>query len=205
MRFLFIFLLATASSSYAQDTVLLKDKSRLILNVLHVTNFDVVYTKPNKTRSYFLSFTEVKSIHYRDGSKQNIDSLYTIQQEEFISQAPAQETGSVIIVPERKRDIGMYNKGREDAREYYDYKQHFSSGLFRWGRSFNDANGHRSLDMGFNELNLNVPNREYLKSADYRAGYIFQAKKLKNRYDFITGAVFIGVLSTAVIMVALAS
>lgn len=91
MRPLVFFLLLLGVDLSAQDTVILKDNSRLILNVLHVTNDDVVYTKPNKDRSYFMPFSRVQFIYYRNGSKQNIDSIYRVAHTEFLRQLPSEQ------------------------------------------------------------------------------------------------------------------
>lgn len=162
--FLFIGLHAAA-----QDTIVMKDNSRKIVKVLEIKLNEISYKRFEMPDGplYVVAKPDVQYIHFASGLKESFESS--------AYRAPA---ANPLFSPKE-----MYNKGMIDASRYYKHPGG-SFGVFCASSGCGvlgliPAIAVSSADP--KEQNLGYPDRTLWDNGDYRAGYKYKAKKIKQK------------------------
>jgi hypothetical protein len=208
MKFTVFILTFFSLAAIGQDTIILKTKPKMIVDILHTTSADVVYKKMNdkKERSYILSFAEVRYIYFRDNRRMNVDSMYTIEYQAALENSFADSTyhdsfGNVA----RKPNMEMYKLGERDAAKFYEYDDFLTSKITKRAGTDRRAPGGvlALVDLRpFSELEIEYPYMDRFGYADYRAGYIHKVKKKKQAFRLYTFGGACILLSTVVVFYA---
>lgn len=155
-----------------QDTLVLRNSTRIVARVLEINPETVRYKKAENPDGpdYTTYKSEIRCIIFRSGIKETMDTLRNAPK---LAADPAAG----------KSSADMYIKGTRDAEMYYR------------GRCGAIGTGIASFVTGIfglipavvisavppKEKNLCYPSRELWKNKDYQTGYKYKAKKMKQR------------------------
>lgn len=167
------FLTVIALSFKAQDTIITKSNAKIVSLILLSGRDSVRYKKLSNISGpdLYLKTSEIKYLVYKNGTHENIDSLYPIA----VKEMPRAD-----VDPFENSDY-LYSRGQQDARVFYNR----SRGSIPIGIA--------SLLVGpvstpvvlvymltpVAEKRLNYPDKEIWKNYWYNEGYRTEAKRLK--------------------------
>lgn len=160
----------TFSFCFSQDIITKKTGKKLKAKIVEVTPSIIKYKKYHyqKGPTKIISKAEVSTIHYQNGSQEIFDDS---QNNDTTSLSNASNENLFIL-------------GQKDAFKYYKgYKGASTStliiGLISPIVGLIPAIACSSTPP--RKFNLNYPNRELMKNADYYDGYALKAKKIKQK------------------------
>ena len=198
MKITLALLLLIGFSSFAQDTLIWKNKSRTVVTITDLYEDTLFYINLTNKKTYHCHLSKLNSIYYKDGSKRHFEGLYLDSVPEVLSvEVP-------LIVPPG-RDTTLYNKGIRDANEHFKHKDFW---MLKKRRSPTDPTAIGILPIWtipllrqfapLSELDLKFPDKELENKPEYRAGYVYQCRKLRKKHQRKT-LVIIAVAATLVV------
>ncbi len=176
MRIFFLYLFFLSGTLFAQDTLVLKMQGALPVIITEVHETKILYKKFADPFGpvYGAQKSSVSYIRYEKGTKENIDSLYQLEQP-----APWQVESKPIY-----DSLGKYQRGDNHARIYYDSKCG-AYGTFLATTFLVGVGGLISAiicsSVAPKTKNLKYPSEKLWADAYYQKGYRDRAKKIKQK------------------------
>lgn len=196
MKNTFAFFLLIAFSSIAQDTLVWKNNSRTVVSITDMYEDLVFYKKISDTTSRKCHLSDLHAIYYADGSKRQLEHLYSDPHEDSLITSTQMDAHS-------DRDMNLYNQGIKDALEHYNFKNYWFEKRSRSPNEQVAPAGVLSLFQftPFSELDVEYPNKELESKSDYRAGYLYAYKLKKTRHQRVALTILVVSLSIIAITV----
>lgn len=174
-------------SLQAQDTLIWKNKSRTVVTITDMYEDTLFYTQLSDKKPKKCHLSKLHTILYKDGSKRDFEELYMDSVPEvLIVEIP------IVVPPER--DTALYNKGIRDAKEHYTIMS-FWFPQRKW--KLYEENILWKYYLAPSELDIEFPDKELEIKSEYRAGYVYQWKKLRKKY--LRNSVLILVVAVTVV------
>lgn len=200
MKHILIFFFIALSKLNAQDTLIFKNDSKKIVDIIDVTETDVIFKKVNdkKERSIILPFSQLKSIHYSDSTKLNVDSIFQLSIGAIYSKKEQIDRSTEKVEEFRKPDKDMYKKGVDDANLYYTFDDFFLSSKRSVPLLQGEINQYReNSTYRHTDRNMDYPDKNLSKNQDYRSGYVDEVVRKRTKYRIAT----VGVLGFVIFSV----
>jgi hypothetical protein len=200
MKKITIIFLCCFFGARSQDTLYYKNNTQTVVRIAEVNNETIKYKKLDNPDgpNYNVNKSEISLIRYSNGTRENVDSIYTAYKGRTPEAKPVEEE---VYVPNNPAK-SMSSRGMADAKKYY---KHGGGSI---GTSLTTALfPPLGLVPAFIFSNvpprtstLNYPSEELWKNQEYREAYILQARYLKSRrvwFGFSTGlAAFFIIVAT---------
>lgn len=181
MKITLALLLLIGFSSFAQDTLIWKNKSRTVVTITDLYEDTLFYTKVSDTMLYNCPLSKLNSIIYKDGSKRDFEGLY-------IDSVPDALSLEVPVIFPPGRDTALYNKGVRDAKKHYTLKSYWFE---RRKLNLYDENHYWKQYMELTELEIEFPDKELEIKSEYRAGYVDQCRLLRIKHQRKTAVIIV--------------
>lgn len=185
---LFILFLFVSITTYAQDTLTLRNSQKMTVNVVELTASQVKYTLSDtqKVSVNSIAITDVSQIKFKEGNTRTFTET-----DWKLAETVAKEGVETLSSSQ------LFDKGKADAKRYYEGYRPAATGTFI--TTFL-AGGIIGLIPAIScsstrpkDKHLNAPSPTLIANQDYYNGYIKQAKKMKSRKVWMNYGIALGI------------
>jgi hypothetical protein len=185
MKKIAILFLLCSFAARSQDTLYYKNNTQAVVKIAEVNNEAIKYKKIDNPDgpNYNVNKSEIRSIHYSNGVKENVDSIYTA----YKYRAPQTKPIEADVYVPNNSTKSMAARGRADAKKYYRHPggsvlTALTTVLFP---PVGLIPAYIFSNVPPRTQTLGYPSEELWENPDYREAYILQARYLRSRRVWI--------------------